>query len=233
MSIRIGMGNGHNKPALVTYAKQLNCDSFCGMETQKFVGEFEAIPNHRVTVAREAWTEDKNRARSTLIMTHNIYPNLGELTLKVSERVASDLKFGPDRVLVCSMYEHPVALRMGWAGVAHIGLHPDATVKERDDNHPLVREYRESMTSLQRTIRYVTRERLLPIVTGDLQLGVDNRKPWSPYIMLVRDLNMMYYARGIDWVLWHNSLALQGRPQIKPLYDHPGIMVQLVRRTSR
>lgn len=228
MSIRIGMGNGHNKPSVVRMAERSGCDSFCGMEVQKLVPEFRAIPNTRLTIAGEAFAEELDRAKSTLIVTSNSLENLGQTTLKVSERVESHLKFGPDRIEVVSCFAHPVARRAGWDGVAHIGLHPNATVRNRDANHPLVREYRESMETLKRTVRFYQGQRLLPIVTGDLQMTVaDDDVPWAPMNALVRDLNMEFVAHKIDWILWHKSLRQAGRVRLVELYDHKGMIVDL------
>jgi hypothetical protein len=226
--LTIAHGNGRNEQSLVQFAKDANADSFSAQEAQMLLDEFRKIPRHRVTVAGEDWAEARNRAKSTLILTKSEHENLGELTRKVSERIPSALRVAPDRVLVCSMYAHPVAALAGAEGVAHFSLHPDAgpeALKGNDPKHPIVREYTEALVSTRTLMRSARQDGLLLVLTGDLQLRMeDRRQRWSPVNMLADPLRLGFAAEGLDWILFDRRLRKLGPMRLRKLHDHIGFV---------
>lgn len=228
--LRIGHGNGHNENSLVRFVQDADCDSFSGNETQRLLGRLRAIAGHRVTVAGDDYTEARNRARSTCVVTKSSLPNLGELTRKVSDRFEPALRVAPDRILVASYYEHPVAKRLGKEGVAHFALHPNAAPEAlggTDGNHPIVRRYRESLESTYEYMRVARREDMLVILTGDLQVGEHNDRPWSPRRRIAQPLKLKTRNVGIDWIMIDPLLEFAGDLHTRELHDHPGFWAAL------
>lgn len=229
----IGHGNGHNKASLVRFAREADCDSFGGNETQRLIGDLEKIPGHRVTVAGDDYREAKdpsgstNRHRSTSILTRSTRTNVGELVRQVSERVDGVEKWAPDRMLVGSFYEHPLATWLGYEGVAHFELHPDATVRNRDESHPIVKAYRESLTSARKWMTTARHDGLLVILTGDLQVPGDFERPFGPGHLIAEPLALRHRAVGIDWILFDKALALAAPLYVRELHDHRGFVATL------
>lgn len=228
-TIRIAHGNGHNKDELVRWLDNVDADSASAQEAQRLIGNFrKAMPDHRLTVAGPGWDEPKGRAKSTLIMTRNKFPNIGQGTRQVSERIEKYERIAPDRVLVWSMFEHPLASHLGREGIAHFSLHPDAGPALRDGNnirHPIVREYLESLQSTARWLTAARRDGLLLILTGDLQLpkgGRWNTLPWHPHNVIGGPLGMKERAEGIDWIMVDRLLEFRGPMATHKLYDHTG-----------
>lgn len=231
--LKIGHGNGHNERSLVDYVKAADCASFGCNEAQRLLPGLRGIPNHRVTVAGEDWTEEKNRARSTSIVTASKHASIGEFTRKVSERIPAAIRVAPDRVLVASFYEHPVARETGHEGVAHFELHPDAGPKQlngRDGKAPIVREYRESLASTRLWMEAARHDGLLLVLTGDLQMTLRSRRPWSPKMMIAKPLRLHATAVNIDWIMYDRRLTLVGPLATRRLHDHTGFVATLKAR---
>ena len=224
-TIRIGHGNGHNKGSLVEFVKSADCASFSCNEADQLLPELRRIRSHRVTAPGKDWVD--RRARSTSLVTRSAFPAIGELTRQVSENIPEHEKFAPDRVLVASFYEHPVARALGRDGIAHFALHPDATVKNRRADHPLVREYREALVSTRKWMQTAERDGLLPILTGDLQLSLRATQDWSPTKLIADPMKLKARAVGIDWILIDRRLDFAGPLHKHKLYDHTGFVATL------
>jgi hypothetical protein len=232
-TLRIGMGNGHNRPGLVQWYHDSKADSFSAHESQRLGIEFPGA-TRRVIVAGEGWVSPDGKAQETCVITLNKWENIGEMTRLVSEAVPGKERVAPDRVLAISMFEHPVATEAGFDGIAHAGLHPNAgprVLRGSRPRSPILREYRESMESTRDILLTLENDGLLPILSGDLQLRWRDRQPWSPYQMFVAQLGWEAHTDAIDWVLWHPSLELLG-VQKRQLLDHVGICVELGARAG-
>lgn len=221
----IGHGNGHNKASLVDFVQDAGACSFGGNETNKLTPELRRIPDTRVTVAGADYAD--RRARSTCIVTRSEHENLGELTRKVSEAIPKVEKFAPDRVLVASFYAHPLATALGREGIAHWELHPDATVMRHKPDHPIVREYREALTSARRWMRSATLDGLVNVLTGDLQATARWRAPYGPREILAGPLAMRCRVVHIDWIMVDPLLRFAAPLQVRELFDHRGFVATL------
>lgn len=226
MSLLIGHGNGHNRPELVDYARALHADSFSGQEAHRLIHHLDRIPGHRVTVAGRDF--DDPRARSTCILTRSEHENLGELTRKVSEAVPGRERIAPDRVLVASFYDHPIADRIGAEGIAHFALHPDAAMmRHRDPDHPIVREYIQALLSAHVQMEAARADGLALVLTGDLQAGARFRAPWGPRELIAGPLNLRCRVVDIDWIMVDRRLQFAGPLQLHRLFDHTGFLATL------
>lgn len=165
--------------------------------------------------------------KDTPILTRKTLPSLGTMALRVSER-AAPLKLAPDRWVTVSCFEHPVG------PVAHVNLHPNAAVQGRDEDVGRVREYAESMATLDRLLGFLSGEGFLPVVTGDVNYRPEpraRRAPHSPYEVFARH-RLTFRNKGLDVVAWPRELRL-ARAEVltrdRTGSDHPGLLVYLVR----
>ncbi len=229
-TVKIGHGNGHNNVSIYEYINRSRCDSFGADEVQKLLVPLGNLAWSRVTVAGKGWVEERNRAKATAVITKNKNPNIGELTRQMSERVAAHERNAPDRVLVCSMYEHPVAKQAKAEGLAHFEFFPDAGPwpKNSDSKSRVTREYKESVETLQETVVWARRDGLIPIITGDFQMTPGTDVPWNPYEVVGKNLRMglspvvVNGKAKIDGIMWDHRLTRVGPMQIKQLFDHWG-----------
>lgn len=225
-TLRIGHGNGHNKQSLVSWVRAAEADSFSALEAQRLVPDLMRLRKHRVTVAGEDWSEDKKRAKSTVVVTRSKHESLGEFTRKVSERLKPYLRVAPDRVLVVSFYRHPIADACGKEGVAHFALHPDAgpALRGNDKSHPIVREYREALDSTREWMQAARRDGLLLFLTCDGQISKKIKRDWGPRPQIAEPLNLRSQAVGIDWILSDRAVKPVGEIETQQLYDHTGFV---------
>lgn len=224
----IGHGNGKNKPSLVDFVKDADADSFSALEAHRLVDDLDAVARHRIVGGEEGWAEERNRANTTVIVTANRNPNLGQLSRLVSERIPGKERIAPDRVLRASFFAHPIAEAVGFEGVAHFALHPDAAVaRHSDPKHPIVREYREALDSTRRWMKAARSDGLLPVLTGDLQVGTKFKADWGPRSQIAGPLDMNTRVVKIDWLIYPSELALAGRLETRELYDHTGFVARL------
>lgn len=232
-TLRIGHGNGRNEQSLVAYVQQANADSFSAQEAQRLLGPLRDLPKHRVIVAGEDWTEQRDRAKSTSIITQSEHANIGQFTRKVSERIPTNLRVAPDRVLVASFFEHPVAEALKLEGIAHFALHPDAGPKQLNGDNPdapIVREYREALQSAAVWMESAMLDGLAVILTGDLQVGARHNKPWGPRALIQRPLGLQARVIKIDWILIDPRLQFVGPLEPKELFDHTGFVATIAPR---
>jgi hypothetical protein len=226
--LTIGHGNGRNDQSLVRMVVESRADSFGCDEAQMLVDELRRIPQTRLTVAGEDWSEDRNRARATSIVTASRNANLGELVRLASHRVPRALRVAPDRPLVCSMYEHPIAEETGHDGVAHFELHANASVRTKPDDAPVVEEYRDSLDTARRWMRSARTDGLLLVLTGDLQVGADFNRSWGPRPQLAVPLGLSPATAGIDWIMVDRALEFAGSLSAQRLKDHDGFTARLL-----
>ncbi len=228
MTLTIGHGNGHNKPSLVEFIKDADADSFGGDESHRLDLD---IPGHRTIRAGEA-VRDPRGSGSCSIVTRNTLENLGELTLKVSERIPGLERIAPDRMLVASFFAHPVADQLDAAGVAHFELHPDATAMRHDASHPITREYREALISTREYMRVARRDGYLLVLTGDLQANARFRAPWGPREVIANPLQLQSRVVHIDWIMVDAQLRFTQPLQTRRLFDHTGFVATLAARNA-
>lgn len=226
-TLTLGHGNGHNKMSLVEFVREAGADSFGCNEAQELRGPLNQIPGHRVIGPSKEYAEERNRARSTCLVVRDRREHLGQLDLKVSERVAGHEKFAPDRVLVAAFYDHPIAQQLGAAGVAHFALHPDATVMKRQLNHPIVQEYREALGSAYEHMRAARRDGYLIALTGDLQVHARFRASYGPREQVAGPLKMRCRVVGIDWIMIDRRLQYVGPTRVRRLFDHRGFVAKV------
>lgn len=221
----IGHGNGHNEPQLEGFVRDADADSCAALESQRV--DLDSIRGHRVTRAGEAVDP---RARATSIVTSNRRRNIGELTRQVSEEIPGLERVAPDRTLVVSMYEHPVADAVGREGVAHMALHPDAGPRalrgELGPKHPIVREYVEAWVSTLRFARALRADGLLIVITTDAQMFPNLDVTWNPRLSVAKPLKLEVHNSGIDWLMYDRRLQLTGWREVD-LFDHDGFVAQL------
>lgn len=229
--IRIGHGNGHNKQTLVEFVRDADADSFGCNEAHLLANELDSVRRHRVTAVGEGWREDRGRAGTTRIVTSNRRENLGELTRLVSDRLPNQLRTAPDRPLVCSMYAHPLALELGYRGVAHFELHTSAgpaQLKGTDRAAPVVRETMQAFDLARHWMRAARYDRLLLVLTGDLQVTRGLQRAWSPERMIAGPLSLEVLTPGdhIDWLMVDKALK-PANVWTRRLYDHTGFVADL------
>lgn len=235
MTLRIAHGNGKNKASLVDFVRDADADSAAALESQRLERQWrdlEVVAQLRQTVARKGWTEERDRERSTRILTSRARPNIGELTRLASEKVPAYEELAPDRVLLASMYEHPVARAAGADGVAHLVLHPDAGGMLRDPaqgDHRVVREYREAWETFARMASALRSDGLLIVGTSDAQMPLKCEVPWNPRRIVGRRIPLRYAATGIDWLLYDRRLELVDWTEHR-LFDHTGFVADLKER---
>jgi hypothetical protein len=224
----LGHGNGHNKPSLTKFIKDTDADSFSALEAHKLLDDFEALRRYRIIGGEEGWEAKDGRSNSTAILTARRNVHLGRFSRQVSERIPAVERIAPDRVLWGSFFKHPLAEAVGFEGIAHFALHPDATVRKHNDpKHPIVREYREALDSTRRWMTAARRDGLLPFLTMDGQVGARHKADWGPRPQIAGPLEMKTAVRDIDWLLYPHEVTLAGRLETRELYDHTGFVARL------
>lgn len=168
---------------------------------------------------------DPRGFHDTPILTRRSLVSLGSAAFQISEQV-KPVRIAPDRWVTVSCFGHPVG------PVAHLNLHPNAAVQGRDEALPRVREYAESMASLDRLLTFLDAEGFLCVVTGDVNYRPEpGRKRWdsSPYEVFARH-RLTHQNEGVDVVAWPRTLRL-GRSVVldkdRTGSDHPGLVVWL------
>jgi hypothetical protein len=224
-AINLAGMNGHNEAEMVSTARALFENDYSAvvcMESQRAFADDPLDGMARTTVAGRDWTEERNRARSTRILTRRSRPNIGEYTRLVSEKIQPYERIAPDRVLVASLFEHPLARELGRDGFAVMGIHPDAggVLRDRGErNHPLVREYREAMISTRKAAKMFRSDGLIVVIFSDAQMPAGVEVPWSPERMLVEPLDMGHLTRNLDWMFYDRVLEVRNHT-FERMHDH-------------
>lgn len=169
---------------------------------------------------------DRRGPKDTPILTRKLWPSLGSMALQVSEQ-AAPVRLAPARWITVSCFRHPVG------PVAHINLHPNAAVMDREETVPRVREYRESMESLDRLLGFLSREGFMTVVTGDVNFREQRpaRRPsFSPYEVFARH-KLHHRNDGLDVIAWPRAELRLVRSTVlaraRTGSDHPGLLVWL------
>jgi hypothetical protein len=110
----------------------------------------------------------------------------------------------------------------------HLNAGPSA-LRGTDRDHPIVREYRQSLRWLRTSLR--TSERLGRhfIVGGDVNLREHEVVPWSPYHVF-DEFGMSFHEDGLDVLAVSEGLRMTDRrvyPRNVVHSDHPGIGAEI------
>lgn len=185
---------------------------------------WRALDRYRATRG-EGGSDRRRGANSTYTLTRKAITSLGSGTMQWSEQAQPE-KFAPERWAAYTLLDHQVGK------VAHINFHANATARKRKPGSPIRCEYRESMVSLERTIRYFKAEGYAVIVTGDLNWPKrDDDRNWTPGAIFARN-DMKVWARGVDYVAHTNDLTLARAtviPETETGSDHPWLLATFTR----
>lgn len=235
--LMMAVANIHNEDEGVRYAQSRMRDGYAAvgvMESQRAFADAE-INGTRITVAGAHWEEERNRARSTRIITTSAAKNIGEVTRLVSEKVQAYEELAPDRVFVASLFEHPIARKAGADGIAFGVIHPSVAGVLRDPDekrHPIVREYREALISTRMFMRTFRRDGLLLVLGMDGQMSASVEVPWSPLNMIGEPLRLQAVTQGLDYMFVDRRLRVAGHDFVR-MHDHWAVEVGLdARRDS-
>lgn len=223
--LRIGHGNGHNRPELVDMVARAGAASFGCDESQRLT--LRTIRGTRVTAAGAG--ADDARARSTCIVTDSDHTNRGDLAILAAPAMpdVSD-KLHPARFLVGVRYSHPIADQVGAAGVAHFEAHPPPTVMRHDNPaHPVVMAYRHYMDTLSAQVAAASEDGYLIVVTGDLQASARYDAPWGPRNRIAKTYRLSCRVVRIDWIMFDHRLQLARPLHLRELFDHTAFVATL------
>jgi len=223
-SLVIGTANLHNNATGIDVMVAAGCDSIGFSEANLVTAELEAVDKYRLLYGR-GYADGERIAREVPILTKWKYPTLAQQTIQASEPV-EPLRIAPGRVITVSGFDHPIGR------VAHIALHPNAAVSGLTVDVPRVREYDESMHTLDRTIRYYRAEGFLTIVTGDLNFRRDGESPeWlDPYEVFAKH-GLVVQSHRIDAIAHPAELELAVPLTVISAddmgSDHPALIAEL------
>lgn len=213
-------------PRVIRRATRTAADSIGFTEAYNAIGLLAARRRYRLTVG-SGGRDERRGAKDTPVLTRKAHVSLGAGAMQVSEEVEPS-KFGPDRWLTFSLFEHDDV-----GSVAHVHMHPNATVRNRRASAPIVREYRESMATLFTFVRFLRNEGYLVVVTGDLNYPNVKRGPeWTPHHTFAR-LGLDVWSVGVDYVAHDPRLALVRKQVIRggTDSDHPWLLATFRRAT--
>lgn len=234
--LTIGHGNGHNEHTLVDFVREAGVDSFGCNEADRLVPQLVKVPGTRLLTVPDGFRD--RRAGDTPIVVRASRENLGELVRKASDALPKFERVAPARTLTAAFYAHPVADSMGYTGVAHFNIHPDAgpaALNGEDPDHPIVREYLDALTTTRLWMQAARRDGFLLVLTGDLQVGARHTKPWGPRAVLAKPMRLQTRVTHIDWLMFDHDLRLAAPPARHALFDHTGFTATLTaaRKTAK
>lgn len=180
-----------------------------------------AVEDYRLTVGRGG-RDQRRGAKDVPILTARSLVSYGAGAVQISE-AAKPARLAPDRWLTFSLFESPAG------PIAHLNLHPNAAIVGRDQAVPRVREYAESMLSLERYARLFRLEGFMPVVTGDLnypQQLHDELPRYAPREVFQR-LDLTVWAQGIDYIAHSPHLKRAGSGVLgshETGSDHPWLL---------
>lgn len=203
----VGHGNIHNNIAAITAALAMNCDVFGFNEAGRRIPTLAGVRGFRLHTAYPVrkWQPQKKFWRVTSTDTATLvrkkYEYLGELQQQVSQQWDPAARVAPDR------WFNVACFGVQGKRVAHLNIHPNAGPKQLtgdNPNHPIVREYRESMVWMESILDLYAHRGYALLVTGDFNLrdyqyGKDPE--WSPWTRL-RKHGLAYKAHKIDGIAW-------------------------------
>lgn len=186
-------GKIRNKRRAARILRGLGADVIGLQEGQ---GIFGRLPLRGYRMTYNPHGRDQRRgAKDTTILTRKSLPSIGAGSLQVSEEVQPE-RFAPDRWFTWDAVAHPTA-----GPIAVVNIHPNATVMSRDADAPIVREYAESVDSLDRLLTFLKGEGLPPFVTGDVNWRRKVRAPHSPYEVF-HDHGLRIAVHNVDVVAY-------------------------------
>lgn len=209
--------------------KDSRCHSFGLNEAGRVVPDLRTWRDWRLVVGRPGPNEETRRGGwDTPIVTRDELLPLGEMSLRISERVAASARVAPDRWLAGSFFESPVG------PVAHLNVHLNAAVKDQPDTRARVVEYSESVESLSRAVAFLRAEGFSVVVSGDVNYAESWRETdWSPYV-LFGSLGFDWRSVGVDVIAWSPDLVAVSPLRIVPKSEtgsnHPGLIQKLGRK---
>lgn len=211
-----------NKGRAKRLLRELRADSIGLQEGQ---GLLPALPIRGYRVLYDRDSRDQRRgAKDTIVLTRNSHHSLGTLTLQASEEV-SPTRFAPDRWITASCYEHPMG------PVAHVNIHPNATVMNRVDSAPIVREYAEHSVALDHVLSLYRDEGFIVVVTGDLNWRRKAKAAHSPYEVFAAH-KLRVVSHGIDAIAFPREFRADHStvPKYRTGSDHDWLYARLHRR---
>lgn len=216
MSLKVGTANvyvGNDKPgAACKVLMAENLDSFGLNEAKNFGQQIDKMSDlYRVTRAiPDNTTASRRGALDTPIFAKKSLPNLGDLTLRISENVPASTRVAPDRWGTVTMYQHALGM------VAHINVHLNAAVQGARPGMARVKEYAESIESLDRLLTWLKTEGFLVVLSGDVNWRKDGPDaPHSPY-RLIEKHGMGCVNDGLDIVAFDGRLKAISKKLIPP-----------------
>lgn len=247
--------------AAIRLATRTGAHSIGMSEAYRVTRLLAAVDRYRLTVGRGG--RDKRRgAKDTPILTQATLVSLGAGAVQISE-TAKPARLAPDRWLTFSLFESdagPIAhlnLHPN-AGIAHaVPFQPDvelianaegnAKILKQDREAAAryaaparvlrVREYAESMKSLERYVRLFRLEGFLVVVTGDLNYPAELHEHLPVYApaKVFERLDLAVWAEHLDYVAYDRRLTLTKRGVIdkrQTMSDHPWLLATFTRRRT-
>lgn len=226
---RIAGANLKNKADALGRLLERDLDAAVLSEASRLDRPLERRDEGRYRVTQIEDPPDARRGDEVAVLVRDEYRSHGQVTRLISEQVDRAARIAPDRALASDRFVCPQLGR-----VALIGIHPNAGVRgQTDPDHPIVREYFQSMRALRVEITRAKVDGFDPIVVGDVNLSdVPHDAPWSPFrVFAATGLNAA--SEGIDAQAYSPAFKLAtwevvARGRIGP--DHPTTVAGYVRR---
>lgn len=205
-------------------------------EAHNLVRWAAALTAYRMTTAkpvvkrRVSLPGSRNVSNDTITLVRPRLEHLGQWSQQVSQQVDSVPKMAPDRWFLATMVRHASGMP-----IVVFNVHPNANAGNhlrdpKDRNHPLVREYRESVIWLTDMVDFYKMKGYAVLVSGDFNLPRHVDVSWSPYPRLSA-LGIKMVTRGIDGIGWDESgfrlEKLEFHSKGANFSDHPGFTAHL------
>lgn len=231
--LRVGLGNcgghGRTKKYKARLIEQLNVASFGLNEGDGATRHFRD-PRFQVHAAARGGENRMPRGYlDTAILRKRRWPLLRFRSERISDRVWSSIRNAPDRHATVVCYRHPIG------DVAHVNVHLNAApgpLRGWNPQHPVVREYARSVAALDRILTELRSDPdhdWLIIVTGDMNLPVSVRRPWSVGPVLAKH-GLFLRTVHLDYLAFDRRLALTRPLRVLPRRvtgaDHPWLVAR-------
>lgn len=205
-------------------------------EAHNLVRWAAALTTYRVTTAkpvvkpRVSLPGERNVSNDTITLVRPSLEHLGEWSQQVSQQVDSTPAMAPDRWFLATMVRHHTGMP-----IAVFNVHPNANAGNhlrdpKDGNHPVVREYRESVIWLGDMVDFYKMKGYGVLISGDFNLPKHVEVPWTPFARL-RALGIKVVTRGIDGIGWDESAFVLDKITFHDkganFSDHPGLTAHL------
>lgn len=213
--------NTANEKAAIGWVAERGADLVLLNEVNRVERPGRVAPEY-LTGARQP---GRNMARETGIGTR--LPVFGHQWDRISENAGEEFeRLAPDR------YAQMLHTRLSGVDIdvycVHLNAGPNA-LRGKDPNHPIVREYRQSLRWLRSELRGSMARGREFLVGGDVNLRENDDVPWSPYEVF-RGFDMGWFNSGLDVLAFSSGLRLKDRKVFdkeKVHSDHPGLGANL------